>query len=64
MEQQQGVVPASRKDLQTAKYYLYSHQRFMTCSEYRGNGSPIGSGIVESGCQQIVTERLKRSGMM
>ncbi len=31
--------------------------------EYRRNGSPIGSGIVESACKQSVTERLKLSGM-
>ena len=35
----------------------------MNYSEYLSHGSPIGSGIVESGCKQIVTERLKLSGM-
>ena len=35
----------------------------MDYAEYRSNGSPIGSGIVESACQQIVTERLKLSGI-
>ena len=30
---------------------------------YRSHGSPIGSGIVESACKQLVTERLKLSGM-
>jgi hypothetical protein len=35
----------------------------MNYSEYRSHGSPIGSGIVESACKQIVTERLKLSGM-
>ncbi|MEI7698368.1 MAG: hypothetical protein WCK86_01120 [Planctomycetia bacterium] len=63
MEQQHGANPASVKNLQAAKRYLYRYQRFMNYSEYRRHGSPIGSGIVESACKQIVTERLKLSGM-
>jgi len=35
----------------------------MDYAEYRSNSSPIGSGIVESACKQIVSERLKLSGM-
>ena len=35
----------------------------MNYAEQRGHGCPIGSGIVESACKQIVTERLKLSGM-
>ena len=35
----------------------------MNYSEYLSHGSPIGSGIVESACKQIVTEHLKLSGM-
>lgn len=63
MEQQHGIDPASKEDLQTAKRYLHRYRRFMNYSEYRSHGSPIGSGIVESACKQIVTERLKLSGM-
>jgi len=35
----------------------------MNYSEYRSHGSPIGSGIVGSSRKQIVTERLKLSGI-
>ena len=35
----------------------------MNYAEQRGQGCPIGSGIVESACKQIVTERMKLSGM-
>ena len=35
----------------------------MNYAEHRSQGSPIGSGIVESACKQIVSERLKLSGM-
>ena len=63
MEQQHGIDPASKDDVQTAKRYLHRYRRFMNYSDYRSHGSPIGSGIVESACKQIVTERLKLSGM-
>jgi hypothetical protein len=63
MVQQHGIDPAEEEDFETAKRYLHRYQRFMNYAEYRSHGSPIGSGIVESACKQIVTERLKLSGM-
>lgn len=63
MEQQHGIDPASKEAHQTAKRYLHRYRRFMNYSEYRSHGSPIGSGIVESACKQLVSERLKLSGM-
>ena len=63
MEQQHGIDPASKEDVETAKRYLHRYRRFMNYSDYRSHGSPIGSGIVESACKRIVTERLKLSGM-
>ncbi len=63
MEQQHGIDPAKKEEVQTAKRYLHRYRNFMNYSEYRSHGSPIGSGIVESACKQIVTERLKLSGM-
>ena len=58
-----GVDPAKENDFGIAKRYLHRYRRFMDYAEYRSNGSPIGSGIVESACKQIVSERLKLSGM-
>jgi hypothetical protein len=63
MAQQHGVDPDAAEEFETAKRYLHRYQRFMNYAEYRSHGSPIGSGIVESACKQIVTERLKLSGM-
>ncbi len=63
MVQQHGINPSDKEDVETAKRYLHRYQRFMNYSEYRSQGSPIGSGIVESACKQIVTGRLKLSGM-
>lgn len=60
---QYGIDPAQEEDFETAKRYLHRYQRFMNYAEYRSQGSPIGSGIVESACKQLVTERLKLSGM-
>jgi hypothetical protein len=34
----------------------------MCYDQFRAAGYLIGSGTVESGCKQIVTQRLKRSG--
>lgn len=63
MLKQHGINSDREEDVQTAKRYLHRYRRFMNYSEYRSHGSPIGSGIVESACKQIVTERLKLSGM-
>ena len=42
--------------------YLRRYRRFMNYAECRRLGGPIGSGVVESACKQLVTERLKLSG--
>jgi hypothetical protein len=63
MVQEHGINPGDTEEVETAKRYLHRYHRFMNYSEYRSHGSPIGSGIVESACKQIVTERLKLSGM-
>jgi hypothetical protein len=63
IQKQHGIELASKDDVETAKRYLHRYRRFMNYSDYRSHSSPIGSGIVESACKQIVTERLKLSGM-
>jgi hypothetical protein len=63
MIQEHGINPAANEAVAAAERYLHRYRRFMNYSEYRSHGSPIGSGIVESACKQIVTERLKLSGM-
>ncbi|MBL8819613.1 MAG: hypothetical protein JNL58_26545, partial [Planctomyces sp.] len=58
-----GIKSSEREEYEKAKRYLHRYRRFMNYSDHRSQGSPIGSGIVESACKQIVTERLKLSGM-
>ena len=43
--------------------YLRNHRRLMKYAEKQARGLPIGSGVVESACKQIVSERMKLSGM-
>jgi hypothetical protein len=42
--------------------YFRNNQHRMQYDRFRQSGYMIGSGTVESGCKQIVTQRLKRSG--
>ena len=63
MEEIYGVKKAALEESEKAKRYLRRYRRFMNYAEQRGQGCPIGSGIVESACKQIVSERMKLSGM-
>jgi hypothetical protein len=42
--------------------YFSNNEKRMDYARFRQEGYVIGSGTVESGCKQIVTHRLKRSG--
>jgi hypothetical protein len=42
--------------------YFRNNAHRMPYHKFREQGSMIGSGTVESGCKQIVTQRLKRAG--
>jgi hypothetical protein len=46
-----------------AEKYLRRYGRFMDYATMKARGYPIGSGVVESACKQIVSERMKLSGM-
>ena len=46
---------------QTSSYFANNAER-MRYDQFREQGYLIGSGTIESGCKQIVTQRLKRSG--
>jgi hypothetical protein len=43
--------------------YLTNHKRFMKYDEYLSKGYPIGTGVVESACKQVVKSRMEGSGM-
>jgi hypothetical protein len=63
MVQKYGIKTAEQSNFEKAKRYLHRYRRFMNYAAYRSQGCPIGSGVVESACKQIVSERLKLSGM-
>jgi hypothetical protein len=52
---------AGKAAREAISYYSNNRQR-MDYARFREAGYMIGSGTVESGCKQIVTQRLKRSG--
>jgi hypothetical protein len=49
-------------EAQQAMTYFSNHSHRMRYDWFRAQGYLIGSGTIESGCKQIVTQRLKRSG--
>jgi len=63
MKERYGVKKSKSKQFAEAKRYLHRYKKFMNYAEQRDRGCPIGSGIVESACKQIVSERMKLSGM-
>lgn len=54
--------PRAGPAAQTATTYFHNNKQRMDYDYYRRQGYLIGSGTVESGCKQIGTMRLKRSG--
>lgn len=58
-----GYKSSLASEARKAEAYLRRYKRFMDYDGARAEGFPIGSGIVESACKQIVSERMKLSGM-
>ena len=50
-------------DFKSAVNYLNNQKRYMNYSAMKSRHFPIGSGVVESACKQIVSERMKLAGM-
>ncbi len=63
MAELHGLKKSKLKEFNKATKYLRKYRRFMDYAGKRARGLPIGSGIVESACKQIVSERMKLSGM-
>ena len=51
-------------DIQGEINYFTENQERMDYPLYRSVGLPIGSGVVESACKNVVAARMKQSGMM
>ncbi len=54
---------SQEKAINKAITYLTNHKRFMKYDEYLSKGYPIGTGVVESACKQVVKSRMEGSGM-
>ncbi len=63
MKEIYGFKRSCSEDAKTAERYLRRYRRFMDYAQLKSLGYSIGSGIVESACKQIVSERMKLSGM-
>ena len=54
--------PQAREAATRGVTYFTNNRQRMDYPTYRANGYQIGSGTIESGCKQIVTQRLKVAG--
>jgi hypothetical protein len=63
MRQFYGYKSAHAGDATEAERYLRRYRRFMNYAAPKSQNYPIGSGVVESACKQVVSERMKLSGM-
>ena len=60
---QQGLTARVRQALTREINYFRSHQDRMRYAESRWAGLPIGSGVTEAACKQLIKARFCRSGM-
>lgn len=58
-----GYKSSLAETAEAAEKYLRRYRRYMNYADLKVNHFPIGSGVVESACKQIVSERMKLSGM-
>jgi hypothetical protein len=58
-----GYQSSAADEAAKAERYLRRYRRFMDYAAMKSRGYPIGSGVVESACKQVVSERMKLSGM-
>jgi hypothetical protein len=52
-----------RRDLDTELNYFRAHTAEMQYADFRLAGLPIGSGVTEAGCKELIKARFCRSGM-
>ncbi len=63
MRQLYGYKSSKADNAEKAEKYLRRYRRFMDYAGMKDRDYPIGSGVVESACKQVVSERMKLSGM-
>ncbi|HEY9662768.1 MAG TPA: ISKra4 family transposase, partial [Allocoleopsis sp.] len=55
--------PAAKEVLAQVRQYLLTHQEHLRYRQFKKQGFPIGSGMVESACKWLITQRFKGVGM-
>ncbi len=58
-----GLRGKARKELDAQLNYFRSHADKMQYADYVAAGLPIGSGVTEAGCKELIKARFCRSGM-
>lgn len=58
-----GLTGADKKNLLAVANYFHNNTRYMRYHEYLAAGFPIASGPVEGACQNLIRDRMERSGM-
>jgi hypothetical protein len=55
---------ATKTELTKVYNYLNDHWEHLQCHHFKQMGLPIGSGMVESACKWLITQRFKGTGMI
>ena len=63
LRQYQSTPDAAQPTLKRVQHYLQTHQRHLQYRQFKQLGFPIGSGMVESACKWLITQRFKGTGM-
>jgi len=61
--QQSSASEATKQELLKVYNYLHDHVEHMQYHQFKQQGLPLGSGIVESACKWLITQRFKGTGM-
>lgn len=54
---------AAKPTLKRVQHYLQTHLQHLQYRQFKQLGFPIGSGMVESACKWLITQRFKGTGM-
>ena len=54
---------SAQRALDTELHYFRQHAELMQYADFRAAGLPIGSGVTEAGCKELIKARFCRSGM-
>lgn len=58
-----AMPPRPLRALETELNYFHTHTAEMQYADFRAAKLPIGSGVTEAGCKEVITARFCRSGM-